>query len=387
MIACVWTPHFDTELQRSTDKKLAGKPVLLCDPDTTAVAARCRTAAERGVMLDMPLHAALAAVPDAVILSYSPQHVTEAHNALLECLRDFTDRIEPMRDGDSLLFYLDLGRLKQKQIATLGRKIIRGVKREIGLSAHVGIASNRFTAFAAAYIEDGLRMIPMGSEAGFLFLRPVDWLPLNGEHLRRLRLFGIETMGAFAKLPRYAVQAQFGKEALLAHALASGMDQRPVKPHIPRQKETGVCLFDDPVESLPNLHHALYHHVAPVFSQLGRVGYHVETLAVIFQLDDGSTIEHTRRMRVHRPDALARSLGAMLAGLSFSNGVVAFETTLTAALLPTPVQMNLFPDEVHLAHSLRLVAEQVGGENIEEAVQTRTDAPLPEDRFTIRRLA
>ncbi|MEO1441845.1 MAG: hypothetical protein AAFV33_15715 [Chloroflexota bacterium] len=387
MIACVWLPHFATELIRSTDKTLARKSLLLCDPDTTQVVARCRPSMQRGVTLNMPLHAALAAMPDASILSYSAQQVNEAYDVLLKRLRDFTDRIEPVHEDDGIQFYLDLGRLNSKQVSVLGRKIIRAVKQEIDLKAHVGIASNRFTAFAAAYVEDGLRVIPNGSEAGFLYKLPVNWLPLSREHLRRLDLFGIHQIGAFAQLPRYAVQAQFGKEALLAYQLANGVDPRPIQPHIPRRRETIMHSFDDPVETLPRLEHALYGQMMPVFDRLQREGYQIESLTVVFQTDDHKTLEQSRPIRAHRSDAVRRSLHTMLSGLSFHQGVTEFEITLNAALRPAPVQMRLFPDDIQLSHNLTLVAEQIGTESLEEAVRTQSDAPLPEDRFTFRRLA
>jgi DNA polymerase-4/protein ImuB len=59
---------------------------------------------------------------------------------------------------------------------------------------------------------------------------PVEALPVSGEMLRRLHLFGIERLEQLAVLPPAALQAQFGREGLLAWRLVAGEEPGRITP-------------------------------------------------------------------------------------------------------------------------------------------------------------
>jgi nucleotidyltransferase/DNA polymerase involved in DNA repair len=65
--------------------------------------------------------------------------------------------------------------------------------------------------------------------------------------LRRLRLLGILTLGALARLPRPAVLRQFGADAGFYHDLAAGRDPRPVLPEAPPLELTATHTWEPPV--------------------------------------------------------------------------------------------------------------------------------------------
>ena len=70
----------------------------------------------------------------------------------------------------------------------------------------------------------------------FLAPQPASLLPLPEAALSQLRLFGIETIGQYAQLPRHAAAAQFGAPGDRAWLAAHALDNTPVRP-IPFQTE------------------------------------------------------------------------------------------------------------------------------------------------------
>ena len=72
-------------------------------------------------------------------------------------------------------------------------------------------------------------LVPPGESPDFLASFPVSALerPDLADLLRRL---GIRTLGAFAALPAADVLARFGPDGALAHRLARGLDDRPLRP-------------------------------------------------------------------------------------------------------------------------------------------------------------
>jgi hypothetical protein len=100
------------------------------------------------------------------------------------------------------------------------------------LEPQLGVAEARFTAHMAALRArpaEGI-CVPPAEAAAFLAPEPVSRLPLEIAAVERLRLLGIETVGAFAALPRSAVEAQFGFPGGVAWLAAWGEDPIPVRP-------------------------------------------------------------------------------------------------------------------------------------------------------------
>ena len=97
-------------------------------------------------------------------------------------------------------------------------------------------------------------LAPRGSERSFLApLSLADHLPIDSDMTARLKRFGLRTMADFAAMPLAAVEAQFGKEGLVALRLARGEDSRPLVPWEPPQRMEESSRLDPPVDNLEPL--------------------------------------------------------------------------------------------------------------------------------------
>jgi protein ImuB len=146
----------------------------------------------------------------------------------------------------------------------VARRIVEAVG-ELGLECRAGIADGLFAALLAArgtalapdrdrdreLDEDGDRagdaitFVPPGLSTEFLGRQPVSVLgePDLAGLLHRL---GIRTLGDLAALPAHDVASRFGKSGERAHALASGLDERPLAAQSPASDLSVGQEFDPP---------------------------------------------------------------------------------------------------------------------------------------------
>lgn len=116
----------------------------------------------------------------------------------------------------------------------------------LGLTARVGIADDRFTAWVAAAHggvpseERGVVSVPRGGSAAFLAPQPLSLLAIGPEVQHMLEALGVRTLGEFAALPAPSVAPS--RSALEAdyQALArgdSGSGLRPYAPEAPIRED------------------------------------------------------------------------------------------------------------------------------------------------------
>jgi len=102
---------------------------------------------------------------------------------------------------------------------------------QVGMSASLGAASNKFVAYIAARSRSpgGLVIVPAGQEAAFLSPLPVEWLVDNEKARQSLKRLGVRTVGDLARMPKHVLVSHLGElgEKLFRHA--HGHDRCPLR--------------------------------------------------------------------------------------------------------------------------------------------------------------
>jgi protein ImuB len=114
----------------------------------------------------------------------------------------------------------------------LGQDLIAAVEKA-GLPARAGIASSKLAARVAAGLPDSPGVVPAGEEGEFLAPLPLSRLSPQIEIAATLELWGIRSIGEFAKLPPGEVESRLGELGRRLHAAARGIDTRPLEPRLP----------------------------------------------------------------------------------------------------------------------------------------------------------
>ena len=162
-----------------------------------------RRAHEAGVRPGMSPAAARALLPGLEIAPATPVRWREALAALAGDLAALAPALDLDDTGGepaasaSLHLAVPAGVSSQR----FARRLLAEAERH-GLRARVGVAADRFTAWAAARTaSEPVTIVPRGESAAFLAPLPLELLPLHPEVRAILRSAGVRTLGQFAALP------------------------------------------------------------------------------------------------------------------------------------------------------------------------------------------
>ncbi len=222
-------PCFYAMAEIAQDPALSGRPVIVGgDPRKRGlVQSASPEALAAGVETEMPVIEALRLCPTARTVRTNVRLYREISRRLLACMRLEAGRLEPF--GLGAAFFETPPATDPVELA--GRLRAR-VWEELRLPLRVGIATGKFVARLAA--EDsggaGVRSIPAGGELEFLAPMPASRLEGVGRKTAAtLAELGARTIGDVAALGRDRLEEVFGTHGLRIHALASALDDAPVR--------------------------------------------------------------------------------------------------------------------------------------------------------------
>jgi DNA polymerase IV len=188
-----------------------------------------------GVASAMPIVRARRLCPHGVYLPNDFDSYTDYSRRIREIFTSFTPLVEPLSLDEAFLDVRGSVRLFGAPV-DIARKIKAAVAA-LGLPCTVGVAPNKFLAKLASTRAkpDGLLVVPADSVQSWLHPLPVTALWGVGEQIGDgLRRLGLKTVGDLARLPRRTLERAVGDATGgHLHALASGVDDRPVVPHEP----------------------------------------------------------------------------------------------------------------------------------------------------------
>ena len=225
---------FYASVEAIKDPSLRGRPVVVGGLGGRGVVTSASYEARAfGVASAMPIVTARRLCPQGVFLSNDFDAYTAYARRIREVFLSFTPLVEPLSLDEAFLDVSGSVRLfgDPPEIARRVKERIRG----LGLPCTVGVAPNKFLAKLASARgkPDGLLVVPRGGERAFLDPLPVAALWGVGDHTAQtLARLGLGTVGDVARVSRRTLERAVG-DALGAHlhALARGVDDRPVVPH------------------------------------------------------------------------------------------------------------------------------------------------------------
>ncbi len=222
---------FFASVEQHDRPELAGKPVVVGHAGPRGVVAAASYEVRRfGVRSAMPMSTALRLCPAAICI---PPRMTRYRDVSRQVFAVFHE-ITPLVQGLSLdEAFLDV----TGSIELLGTPpaIARRIKDEIrsrtGLTASVGVATNKLVAKIASDLEkpDGLTVVPAERVREVLDPLSVRRLPGLGRKLgEKVEAAGLRTLGQLRGAPDALLWQLFGRNASRMRERAAGVDERPV---------------------------------------------------------------------------------------------------------------------------------------------------------------
>lgn len=418
MIACISMPYFAAAVERRGDSGLVEKPLAIGGQPWEArpVYAFSQEAAQQGVQIGMSLRMAHVLSPHSRFLPAAETRYSKVSGEMVDLLLDFSPLIEPQEwwhpfQGKKAVTFperllparycLDLEGLPQREALPFVKEIGRTLRRESQFSAAIGLAANKFTAEVAATVCRTGHALPVktGQDASFLASRSLQFLPLERDIARRLRLLGIYTLGQLAGLPLPALQEQFGPAIVPHHRRATGAAIESLQAVPPERVERADLRFEGAVSHSPLVREAGKRLVAELAHRLGEEGLLARELRLHLETEEGETRQP--RMILRRPTADVRlmetALNELLAQESFESAICGMAVTVADISPARGRQLTLFDAAGHLSRrgngageareSLANLIVKYRQSHFFQPQLADAAHPLPERRFLLRPLS
>lgn len=290
---------FYASVETIKDPSLRGKPVVVGGQGGRGVVTSASYEARSfGVTSAMPIVRARRLCPHAIYVSNDFASYLDYSKQIRRVFETFTPLVEPLSLDEAFLDVrgsvklfgppLDIARQVKKRIA------------ELGLACTVGVAPNKFLAkLASAKAKpDGLLVVPADGIEAFLHPLPVTALwgvgARTGEELIRL---GLKTVRDLAGIPRRTLERAIG-DAVGAHlhALAQGIDDRPVTPHEPSKSVGSENTFSYDLDSSDEILRELLRLADRTADRLRAKGLCGRTVTIKVRFSNFKTITRSRTL-------------------------------------------------------------------------------------------
>ncbi len=363
------------------------------------VVAATPAAMEAGVAAGQRRREAQGRCPDIELLPFDDRSLAAAFEPVVAAVTAFSPTVEVGRPGDCVL----ASRGPARYFATPGHGGATGgpdgdsdaemsLARQVGDAVDAVLADMQWPNWVRVAVADGAvgsrlvaahlgvggrpLVVPAGGTARALSALPVRVVvtpevvagvdPGMAGLLGRL---GLGTVGAFASLEPADVLARFGGPAMMAHALARGVDDRPAAAQAPPAELVVVATLDPPVERADALAFAARPLADDFHRRLASRGSTTSVVTVEFETDHGEACSRLWRYDAS-PAGLVDRVRWQLDG--WLSGPVAARPTAGV------VRLRLVPGEVVPAtgRQLGFWGEETAADQRAARVVARIDALL-----------
>lgn len=300
--------------------ELKGKPVVVgADGDPAkrgVVSAASYEARKFGVKAGMPLRQAKKLCTEAVFLPVDFETYEAISEKFMAILRDYSTQVESFGLDEAFIEVMAApGEDPYKHALQLSSEMKARVKKELGITASVGVAPNKLLAKMCSEVKkpDGYFVLEEKDVAGFLRELPVRRLwGVGAKTEKRLKDIGIDTVGELGRTPVEHIEKYFGPViGRSLHEHARGIDESAVVPFYEPQSLGREVTFEEDAQDFYILKETLYALTEDVVGRLKAAGSKAGTVTIKVRFNNFKTI--TRAHTIEEPsDSMNDIWGAAL---------------------------------------------------------------------------
>lgn len=293
-----WIMHVDMDaffaaVEMLDNPELRGLPVIVGGQSLRGVVSTCSYEARRyGVHSAMPMALAHKLCPEGVYLPGRMERYKEISRRLMDIFHDLSPLVEQLSIDEAFLDVSGMERLYGGP-EQAGRLAKRRIKEELGLTASVGLAPNKFLAKMASDLHkpDGFTMITHEHARSFIAPLPVTKIfGIGAAAQKQLEQVGIDSIGQLAEADALTLRRIFGKNAERVRLLACGVDERTVVPDSEPKSIGRETTFERDLQDKEACRRKLLELSGMVGYRLRRKGYYGHTLTLKVKYADFRTI-------------------------------------------------------------------------------------------------
>ncbi len=233
---------FFAAVEQRDNPQLRGKPVIVgAPPNRRGVVSTCSYEARRfGVHSAMPSREAYRRCPNGIFLPVRGQRYAEVSKQVIAIFECFTPFVEKLSIDEAFLDVTGSMRLFGGAVGTAER-LREAIRRDLQLTASVGVAPNKFLAKLASDINkpDGTTIVPREQHEIEAFLAPLPIERIWGVGKvtsRRLHDLGLSHIADLQRLSEADLQVILGdKGGSHIYRLSRGIDRRKIVTSTPEK--------------------------------------------------------------------------------------------------------------------------------------------------------
>jgi DNA polymerase-4 len=342
---------FYASVEQLDDPTIAGKPVIVGGTGGRGVVAAASYEVRKyGVHSAMPMSTALRLCPHAVCVQPRMQRYKEVSGQVFSVFEAVTPLVQGLSLDEAFLDVTASQELLGDAV-TIARRIKTRIRELTGLTASVGVASNKLVAKIASDLgkPDGLVIVPEERIRDVLDPLSVRRLPGLGRKTgARVEAAGILTLAELRNASDQVLRPLFGRYTQRVRERAAGLDDRPVLPDREEKSLSAEDTFGQDIGDVRVLQAELTRIAGLACERLrqkqlmaGCIGVKIRRgdfvtftrqRAVAPPTHDGRTIASVARELLGRwlaaaPGAKLRLLGVVLSDLSPASQLGLFEDT------------------------------------------------------------
>ncbi|HVW71520.1 MAG TPA: DNA polymerase IV [Steroidobacteraceae bacterium] len=342
---------FYASVEQRDDPSLAGKPLIVGGTaGRGVVAAASYEVRQYGVHSAMPMSTALRLCPHAICVRPRMQRYKEVSDQVFTIFHEVTPLVQGLSLDEAFLDVTASQDLFGDPVS-IARRIKSRIQQLTGLTASVGVASNKLVAKIASDLHkpDGLSIVPADRISEVLDPLSIRRLPGLGRKTgAKVEAAGIHTFGELRKAPDTLLRPLFGRYTQRVRERAAGIDDRPVLPDHDEKSLSAEDTFERDIGDPRVLQSELTRLAGLACERLRRrqlmagcIGVKIRRAdfvtftrqrAVAPPTHEGRTVAHIARELLARwlaaaPGAKLRLLGVVLTDLSPASQLGLFEDT------------------------------------------------------------
>ena len=382
LYACVHAAEFPAQALLRLRPDLQGKPIAVIEGRTPHefVCAMNRHALGKGISVGMT-RLDVEGIDGVTLLARSEETEAAARAVMLECLSQFSPRLEDVSSGTASIFVLDIAGTERLfgAPAQLAERM-RSALLSAGFRVSIAVSANFHAARMKAAHMRGTTIIAEDDEASALASLPIASLRLPEEPLEIFAMWGIRTLGELAALPETDMVARLGHDARTWRELARGAHPHLFAPIEPEFTLREFCEFETGVEEIDSL---LFVGARMIDCLVARASRRALSLAVVtahMRLEGGKSHQCVLRPAVPSTDRkfLLKLLQLEIGAHPPQAAVVSLELRAEAGRCAT-VQLGLFtpqtPEPSRLDVTLARLRAIVGEDRVGSPVLEDTHRP------------
>jgi len=314
---------FFASVEIKLDPSLRGKPVLVgrVDPHGRSVprgvVATCSYEARKfGCRSGMPLFQALRLCPQAIVVGGHFEEYIKASGQVFSICARYAPVVERIGIDEAFLdfsgtewIYPDppSASFRRAGLIEITRKIKEEIKKEVGITASIGIAATKVVAKVASDFQkpDGLTFVPAGKEKEFLALLPLTDLPgINEKTKQKFVTKLIDSnivaqnqeivIGDLASLSKEFIDKHFGKVGMSLWQAANGIGNLWFTPRVGVKSVSRSETFAKNSADLKFILAMLQYLTEKVGEELRREGYQGRCVHVTIRYNNFRTVSRQR---------------------------------------------------------------------------------------------